>query len=347
MRPKSLLFSLALVPLCLALAPRAEEVRFAPAEGSSLKKAFKIDLELELDELTMVANGADVSDGVPQDFMVTAELAMTVVDTYVELEEQKPLDLIRLYDSLSATWEGPDGAGEGEGLPELAGKRVRFQWEPDTETYAVSYHESEGSAEDLEGLGVDMDLRSVLPSEPVSAGDTWTIDPEKLVPLLFFGAELEGLSMDLGDDGSGVGPLIESELLPQLKELLGELVADCTYAGSREVDGRTVGAIDLELGGEGTLDLEGLILGVIDVQVPDGMEVEVDVAEAVVGLALDGTGTLLWDLEAGHLHSFELTPELEITVDVALSVGAGGETQDFELGAVLQSSGAWAVEVVE
>src|SRR5688572_18649952 len=145
MTSKHWLTALALAPALMALEPRADAVDFAPSEGSSLKKTFGIEFNLALGDLTILANGMDMSEGVPADFELSTELAMTVVDTYVDIEEEKPLDLIRLYDALSLTWETPDDSGESdEEFTALAGKQVRFQWNGDSETYAVTYHESEG-----------------------------------------------------------------------------------------------------------------------------------------------------------------------------------------------------------
>jgi hypothetical protein len=165
------------------------------------------------------------------------------------------------------------------------------------------------------------------------------------VALLGFGAELEELLVvDLEDDPAGVGPLIESELMPQIKNLLDELAAECTYAGPRE-DG--LGAIDLKVQGEGTLDLTSMLLEMIESQMPDGMGATVEVDEAVVSVALEGAGTLVWDLQAGHLNSFEMAPELEILVDISLSIDVGGETQDFEASLELLGNGTWTAAVVE
>jgi hypothetical protein len=347
MTSKHLLTALVAVPCLMALEPRADEVHFAPSEGSSLKKTFGIEFSLALGDLTMIANGMDASGGIPADLEVFLEIAMTVVDTYDDMEAEKPLDLIRLYDSRSLTWETPNESSSGdEEFEGLAGKQVRFQWNGDTETYAVTYHESEGEQEWIEGLGVDMDLRSMLPEGEVSEGDTWTLAAEQVVPLLFLGAELDELSLDLEDDPEGIGALLESELRPQIESLLDELVAECTYAGRREVDGATMGAIDLQIKNEGTLDLSGMLLQLIEIQTA-GVPAEVDIDEAVVTVALDGEGTLVWDLEGGHLHSFELSPELEILIDVSLSIDVSGETQDFEASVELLGSGNWTAAVVE
>ena len=114
MTSKHWLTTLALAPALMALEPRADAVDFAPSEGSSLKKTFGIEFNLALGDLTILANGMDMSEGVPADFELSTELAMTVVDTYVDIEEEKPLDLIRLYDALSLTWETPDDSGESD-----------------------------------------------------------------------------------------------------------------------------------------------------------------------------------------------------------------------------------------
>jgi len=348
MTPRHLLTLLLAGPALLALQPRADVVGFAPKDGSSLTKEFHIDFDLALGDLTMLANGMDVSEGVPGDFEVTIAITMKVVDTYVDVEDGKPLDLIRLYDSMAARWETPDDSGEADEGPltELEGKQVQFRWDADAETYDVSYHDCEGDESALEDLGVDMDLRMLLPDSEVSEGDSWMLEPEQVRNLILFGSDTGELSPDMEDDPMGIGPLIESELLPQIESLLEELSAECTYKGRREVDGTAVGAIEVTLEGEGSIDLSGLIRGLIDSQVPEGMDIAVEIDEAVVSLTLEGEGTLLWDLGAGRLHSFEMSPELEILIDVALTVEAAGESQEFEASVELLGSGDWTAEAV-
>jgi len=348
MTPRHLLTLLVAGPALLALQPRADNVSFAPADGSSLTKEFQIDFELALGDVTLLMNGMDVSENLPGDFEVSTEIYMKVGDTYVEVADGKPLDLIRSYEALEARWESPDDSGDADSGPltEVEGKQVHFKWNPDAETYDVTFHECEGDESVLEKLGVDMDLRAMLPESEVSEGDTWTLESSQVGPLVLFGAKADELSLELEDDPLGIGALIEAELAPQIAALIQGLSADCTYEGRQELDGTTVGAIEVALEGEGSIDLAGLIQGLIETQVPDGMDISVDVDEAIVSLTLEGEGALYWDLEAGSLHSFELSPELEILVDVAVHVEAQGDSQDLEASLELIGSGRWTAEAV-
>lgn len=340
---------LAGLPLLLALQPRADRVTFAPESGSSFQKQFEVAFDLTLGDLTMMVGGMDMSEGVPSDFELSTEIGLSVVDTYVEVEDGVPLELLRRYEDFEAHWETPDGSGEADDGPlsELDGKQIRFKWNPDAETYDVSYEDGEGDEDALERLHVDMDFRAMLPDGEVSEGDTWTLDSEQVAGVILFGLRTNGFSLDMDGELGPMQDLLESELIPQLEALAQGLTAECTYRGRETVDGRSLGSIGIELDGEGTLDLAGLILGMIEAQAPEGLELEVDITEAVVLLTLEGEGELLWDLEAGRFHAFELAPDLEILVDLLMSIDAGGETQDIEASVELFGSGAWSAQAVE
>ena len=335
-------------PLLLALQPRADNVSFAPEDGSSLSKEFQVQFDLVLGDLTLLLNGMDMSESMPADFELSSELNMTVADEYVEVSDGVPLELIRTYEALEMVWETPDDSGEAEGIDEMVGKSVRFKWDEDAEEYVVSFHESEGDEDELESLGIDMDMRAVLPEDEVSEGDTWSLDPKEVAAMILFGTSMDqDMSFEFEDDEMGIGPLLEAELKPQIEALMDELTAECTYKGRRESEGVTVGAIDIQVEAEGELDLSGLIAGMIEAQVPPEVEISVDIQEAIVSLALEGEGTLLWNLEAGHMHAFEMSPEIEILVDVVMSAEAMGESQDIEARIELLGDGTWTARVAE
>jgi hypothetical protein len=339
---------LAGLPLLVALQPRADRVAFAPESGSSFQKQFEVAFDLTLGDLTMMVAGMDMSEGVPSDFELSTEIDLSVVDTYVEVEDGMPLELLRRYQDFEARWETPDGSGEADDGPlsALDGKEIRFKWNPDAETYDVSYEDGEGDEDALERLHVDMDFRAMLPDGEVSEGDTWTLDSEQVAGVILFGLRTNGFSLDMDGELGPMQDLLEAELMPQLEALAQDLTAECTYRGRKTVDGRSLGSIGIELDGEGTIDLAGLILGMIEEQA-EGFELDVDITEAVLLLTLEGEGELLWDLEAGRFHAFELAPDLEILVDVLMSIDAGGETQDIEASVELFGSGAWAARAIE
>ena len=337
-------------PLLLAFEPRGDEIGFAPEEGSAVSKHFGVQFDLLLGDLSVFVDGQDMTAMAPGDFEVTTEIDIQVVDTYVSVDSGVPLELVRLYDAMEAMWETPDDSGEADDgtFAELAGKSVRFKWNADAESYELSYVDEEGDEDALEGLSVDMDFRSVLPEgglgSEVSEGDTWTLEGRQVPAMMLYGAELDSLDdVDLGDDELGLAELFEAELVPQLEALMDELGATCTYNGNRDADGRRVGSIGIRVEGSGDIDLSALILGMVEAQ-GEGVDIDVQIDEAIVSISLEGEGELLWDLEAGRFDTFEMTPELEVLIDVVVGAEVMGETHDAEVSIELLGEGVWSAE---
>ena len=345
MTSRHLLTALLATPLLLALEPRADNVSFHPEDGSSLAKDYGIEFTFVLGDITAYIDGQDLSESVPADFELVGDTSLTITDQYVETLDGKPLQLIRTFDSMEMYWEAMDESGDAEEFAELEGKSVKFEWNEDDEAYDVSFHESEGDEDLLEGLGIDMDLRALLPEDEVSQGDSWTVEARALGSIIFFGTDFENLDFSMDDDD--VGPLIESELVPQLESLADGFSADCEYLGSAEEDGTTLGVIGLAIKGEGSIDLVGLIEQIIEDQMPEGMEIDASVDEASIAIAMEGEGELRWDLGAGHMHDYEMSSELEILVDVYIEIDVGGEAHEIEASVEILGEGTWTAAKAE
>jgi len=345
MTSRHLLTTLLATPLLVALQPRGDNVAFHPEDGSSLSKEYGIDFTFSIGDITAYADGQDLSESVPADFELVGDTSMVVTDKYVETVGGRPLQLIRTFDSMEMYWEAMDDSGDAEEFSELEGKSVKFVWNEEDEAYDVSYHESEGDEELLQGLGVDMDLRALLPEGEVSEGDTWTVAARQLASVIFYGTNFEDLDMSLDDED--IGPLIESELLPQIENLMEGFSGECEYLGRADVDGTSIGRIGLKIAGEGTIDLVGFIERVLEQQMPQEMEFDASVDEASIELSMDGEGELRWDLDAGHLHDYEMSSEMEILVDVYISIDVGGESHELEASIEVLGDGSWTAAVVQ
>jgi hypothetical protein len=324
--------ALAGATLLLALAPRADSVSFHPAAGSSLPKKFTLSLEFELGDVTMIADGNDMSDNIPGDVTGAAEMEMSITDKYVELKDGKPTELIRTFDQLSSNWDASAGGeqapgGEIENFDALASKSVRFKWNEEKGDYEVNFHESEGDAELLKSLDVDMDLRALLPTKEVSEGDTWEVSGSRLAPLLFCGSKVDAGQMPKDNP---IAQLIEDEILPQLEKLGKEFKLTCQYKGTRDEGGSSVGVIGLKLTGEGTLDFKSLIEAAISMQAPEGMDFEATVDEAGLSIKLEGQGECLWDLKAGHMRAFALDSSATCNGRADIKVEVQGESHSAE-----------------
>jgi hypothetical protein len=132
--------------------------------------------------------------------------------------------------------------------------------------------------------------------------------------------------LELVDQGrpSGVDPAMFSELAPMLAdaEIDGEIL--CRYAGPTELEGVEYLAIEVTLEVDAFTDLSEQAAEELDEEdLPEGMGYEL--GEMVMELHLEGTGTLLWDAQAGHLHSFSYSGETAIRLDRMVSITGHGK----------------------
>jgi hypothetical protein len=333
--------ALVISPLLLALAPRAESVSFHPDDGSSLSKDFEISLQISIGDVSLFADGQDVSGQVPDDLALALDVEVSITDEYVKTVDGKPLDLIRTFETLSAAWEGGAGgesdSGEVEEFADLEDLRVRFEWNEKDGDYRISYHESEGDEELLQGLGIDMDMRALLPAGDVEVGDQWEVRGKALSSVFAFGSNLE--SMQAPDEI--VAQIIEEEILPQLTAMAEEFTFTCEFKGSRELEGTPVSAIGLTLSGEGQMDIAGIIESALNAQVPDGMEFELSISNAELAVLMQGKGELLWDQKLGAFRSMEMDSDLELIIDIEIDIDAGGQSQSMEAEIELLGEGSW------
>jgi len=338
MKSKLLAASLIAAPVLVGLKPIADDVAFHPADGSSASKEYKISASFSLGDLSATVDGQDMSESLPGEAEVTAELLMNVTDQYVSTVDGRPHELIRSYDGLSLEWETPDESGESDELADMEGKRVLFKWDPDSEIYDKSYYECDGDEEALDSVSPEMDLQALLPDGEVSEGDSWTVPASKLGPVLVFGAESSELNLD--DDEFGA--MMAAEIVPQVEQLMEQLEAHCEYRGRQDADGRSLGLIAVTLSGDGDIDLGGLITSIAETQIPPEVGVELAIDEATLSISVDAEGELLWDLETGLFRSYEMTAEIEVLGDFAIAADAQGESHDLEASAEVLGEITWS-----
>lgn len=336
---RSTLHALLAAPLLCALSPVADDLSFHPNDGTEVTRLYSIDIEYELGDLSVVIDGQDISEMIPSDVSGTAEIAMKLTESFVRSADGRPLELIRSFVEMSGE---ASSMGESEAIEEidkLEGKRVRFVWNEEEGDYDVAFHESEGDEEELEGLSPDMDLRALLPGKAVAVGDTWTVDGKQLSSVLLLG--------DKPHTGeTEVDQLFETAIWPQLESLLEQFKITCEYQGERDVDGRKVGAVGVTMHGEGNLDLSELIRSMVQLQA-QGMEVDIDVATAELAVKFDSKGELLWDLAAGHLRAYDMGCDADLAVEVSMTAGAQGQSQQIDADVELSASGTWKIAPVD
>lgn len=338
------------IPALLLLRP-ADEVAFAPREGARLTKTFKVELEINLDDMEVTINGESPPGGIPEiESTTNVTVQTTVTDTYVAARDGRATELRRTFDELSSDTETSvknpfQGSQDFEvgASSELEGKTVVFKWNGESEEYDVSFAEDDADADEelLVDLAEDMDLRAFLPGRPVSEGDSWQVEPARLVSVLAPGGDLKMIPEEL--PGGMEMPGNDLGLADQLGDLEGSCTA--TYRGVREVGGRRAGVIALSIDVKSTKDITELMMEAAEANKPEGMGFEQEIQSADVESEFKLEGELLWDLEAGTLLSLDLSGESSSIMDIAATISAMGDEMEAEQAIYLSGEMRITVEV--
>lgn len=318
----------------------ADEVVFRPAVGSEVTKVFTNQMDLILDDMTMSMNGEEMDASmIGMEMELTALTTYVVTDEYVALGDGQPVKLKRTFDELSSTSNASGSTPMGpmdeemDGSSELEGLSVVFAWDEEDDEYGVEFaSDDEDDEELLEGLSEDMDLRALLPGKAVSTDDSWRIDLDLLHHVLAPGGNLKVLPDESDEGMGGMGMGAPGSGMGSLGDMLGELdgSAIATYKGKREVDGVTVGVIAIQIDITGANDMtEFLEEAIEDAEGMEDVEVSYDAAD--VELAFKGEGELLWNLAGGHLHRFELGGDVNMVMDMAMSMAVMGSDVEMEM----------------
>src|ERR1700741_1168118 len=150
-------FSIAAALLFPALLPShaaVVQIRFAPSEGSSVKKTFENTAEFTLDNIAVSMNGQESPMKPEMEMTLNSTQKVVVTDEYIANRDGAPKKLKRSYDELGTgmtmsmkmemmgTSQSQDQDVKGES--ELEGKQVVFTWDEDKGEYAKAFDSSEG-----------------------------------------------------------------------------------------------------------------------------------------------------------------------------------------------------------
>ncbi|HKX46568.1 MAG TPA: hypothetical protein VJP77_07685, partial [Planctomycetota bacterium] len=333
------------VPALLAFDAPAEAVRFGPAEGTTLAKTFSSTSEMALDSMDMLMNGEPSPFPMEMDMTMTSETEVEVVDQYVGMGDGRPSKLERTFENIasnnSSAISNPmmgDMDIDLAAHSDLQGLKVVFTWDAEAGAYSPSFPEGvEADAELLEDLNEDMDLRALLPEGDVALDASWEVDPQALVGVLAPGGNLKLVPEESEELPMGNMPGSDMDLSDMLGEMSGDVT--CTFVGTREVDGKRLGAVKVVVDVTSTNDLSDMI-GEMMEDAPDmGAEIEFDSMD--VEWSFEGEGELLWDLAGGHLHAFELTGDVVMAMDMAMNMSMQGQNMSIEQS--LELSGSMAL----
>jgi hypothetical protein len=311
----------------LFLAGRSEAPKFAVEAKTSLAKSFEARMKLGSKGIKIFVEGRDEPIRPPGDIHVSIDdtTHVDVTDEYVEMGKGRPAKLRRTFDKLqekvtqTASSEGQgneDGqSGDHEKTEEsaLEGKSVLFTWNDDSDAFVASFEKDGGDPGLLEDLTEDMDFRAMLPKGKVAEDESWDVDAKSFDAVIDPGGDLKLQEKDKSaddDTDEHVGKEIR-------KHLTGK--AHATWKGVREEDGKKLGAIAVsaDLSSEGDAASTGETEGKTRFQLK--MELE---------------GELLWDLSAGHFHSFRASGKVDLDTTSTAKVRIGEKTAEMrqELG---------------
>ena len=323
-----------------AAAPGMLHIAFEPAPGTRLTKSFTLSQGLVMQDITLGNKGANELS--QQQLELSTEQVVRVEDEYTRSAAGRPAELRRVFQAvtLQADIEFADGSGStGKSRLEAASplqpsQSVFFTWVPEEKNYGAYYDAAESAEEYLSLLAEDLDLRALLPDHDVHAGETWEIDPHKLVDVVAPGGRIP-LRFTKGGDSffirslmTGVGAAT-AELFGG--EANGKVVARCDGARTEKDAELATIALDVDI----DLDRDQKNLAqrsMTRAELQDGYYV----GEASIKWKLTGRGELVWNLGAGRFESFTLSCQQQVTGDLQLKNLHGGASQQ-----ILKMSGGF------
>ena len=176
------------------------------------------------------------------------------------------------------------------GSSDLEGMTVVFTWDEDDESYGVAFDEdSDGDDELLEGLEENMDLRAFLPEDDVAEGDTWGVDANLMRHVIAPGGALKILPDDLEGMGMGMGGSAPPNPGEFFEDFDGEITVK--YLETREEDGARLAVLEISVDVSSAADMTDWMSEMIaDAEMPEGMDVEIDVSALDMEFEFEGTG---------------------------------------------------------
>jgi len=314
-----------------------DELRFHVEPDARLTRSVQITNDLALASVSMTIDGQEVEDLASDvGLRVHREDSYVVLDVFEAVAEGQPRKLRRTFKELSSN--GTVASPEDGGSPPaekyesgLAGHEVVFTWDEEKHESVAAFAEGETGEEYLlRGLEEDMDLRALLPAGEVKVGDEWDVDIAEFAKVNAPGGNL-GIKpkAEKGEEGMGMMPGMDN--FGDMASMLGDTFdgeAKGEYKGTREVDGVTVGVIHLTVKMKSSNDMSELVKKAVP-ELPEGVG-KLDIDHVDVDADIEGEGTLLWNLAAGHVQSLELSGKMKMAMETGLSISAQGRDMNME-----------------
>jgi len=334
--------TLAASPLLISGEGRGTEIEFSVSSGTTLTKTFEITTDVTMDSFDMTMNGQEPPMMPTMDLSLRSEVTMVFEDTYSDVSDGRPTSISRTYETLSGESESSmemEIMGETQNEDSsavmnsvLEGESVEFNWDGKSESYTTVLPDgSPLDEDDVEGLLEDIDFRALLPDGEVSEGDEWEIDISQLQGILAPGGDTLLLPEETDEDPSSMG--MGSNDMGDLNDYFNE---DCegeftaVFDGMQKTDDGEFAAIKFTFEISNAVDItERVQESLEDSELPEGVG-EMEVEHVDLEVAYEGEGVMLWDLKAGHFHSYEASGDFEMLTDQGMLIEAMGQEMAIE-----------------
>ena len=342
-----------LVPCAASAAGQGETLRLQVPAGTQLVKSLGVKHELQVLSMGMTRDGAYIPDTTGG--WVSTEQVTRVLDRYDEVANGRPLQLLRTYQEatnkgrLDASRDAKTKATEQnvsdspfvqkskEGILE---RQVKFTWVEEEQDWGRHFEKNDCEETFLLDLDGDMDFLALTPAGAVEMGATWNIAPQQIRKVLAPGGNvlltprsgaLFGRAMEMGLGGD-FADFLSSQ--PTVE------IATCTYKGVREAHSRRMAVVEVRLKFADLVDRTDLYY---TARSKEEKREAAKLLGATIAYTLDGTGELLWDLEAQHVASFKLSGQETFSLEVTKEVSIGGN-QPMAVGQRSQFGGNLSLE---
>lgn len=334
------LAALVLLPLAVSPAvppPEAEELTWAPEDGSVLGTTLFERAGWELESMEQSAGGRPVPVE-PPDLRAQVVRRLVVVDT-IEGDEDGPGRIRRSLETVAGELALEISAGGGgethDVVLESPLESEEVTWVRDDEG-GWELDEADAAREELAGLRADLSQACLLPGGPVEEGDSWAFEGD-LLPLLGQGGDplLEPLELSPSTALMEQVDVVAAALLvlAAAEEAYGEVSA--TWSATREEDGRRLAVIDLEVDGSCTSEAGEDVLRMLEAA---GGETDRDELELSLATEFSGEGRLVWDLDGRRFRALELDLDLDARAEMTWVQDLGGARGPVEIGFALSGS---------
>lgn len=305
---------------CGLLGGEKTELRFAPAEGTKVRRTITLDHALVVQEMKLITSAGSQSS---QDQVAfRAHQVLRTLDEFRKVGEGRPLLLQRRFDEVG--WNGSFDFGSSKedikAVSPLNGTSVVFTWVPEEKSYGKYYDARESSEEVLLRLDEDLDLRVLLPGHPVETGESWSVPAEGLLSVLAPGGRRD-LRFDGKRTRANLMRTLRCGLAGNFEEFFGgESKGECKLHldSLSEVQGRKLATVGLELEIECKVDQRDLQQFL---RTPAELASGYQCKSAPASWKLKGKGTLVWDLGWKRGVSLQLQGDQSMSLEVELAIG--------------------------